>query len=220
MREQTNKQYRWVMSLIRLGLVGGSTLHRDWIHHPCYQSTFSLVCEQSDFKSLLADQLASLQLVVADFSRPRDRDLDGLRRFRESMPDCRVVVLSSELDIPDMVGVLRTGIDGYLLNDISPETFSRLLLLVMSGQKVLPIAFADSLAGNYDRPHEKRLFTKTQHLTDRERQVLQCLAKGHCNKLIARRLNITEGTVKVHIKAVKKKIPAENRTQLALWARS
>lgn len=60
--------------------------------------------------------------------------------------------------------------------------------------------------------------SRSASLSDRERQILQCLVEGYANKLIARRLNIAEATVKVHIKGLLRKINVSNRTQAAIWA--
>jgi DNA-binding CsgD family transcriptional regulator len=90
----------------------------------------------------------------------------------------------------------------------------------MSGEKVLPGSLADVLASNYRDFVASKISTDQSNLTDRERQILRCLLNGYSNKLIARQLDITEGTVKVHLKTLMKKIAAVNRTQAALWARS
>jgi DNA-binding CsgD family transcriptional regulator len=130
------------------------------------------------------------------------------------------VVLSNELNLSDMARVLRAGAVGYLVSELSCEAFSLSLLLVMNGEKVLPGSLADVLAANDRELSTRKIFDERSNLTDRERQILQCLLSGYSNKLIARVLNITEGTVKVHLKALMKKISAVNRTQAALWARS
>jgi DNA-binding CsgD family transcriptional regulator len=90
----------------------------------------------------------------------------------------------------------------------------------MSGEKMLPGSLAAVLASNYRDFVSSKLTNDQCNLTDRERQILRCLLNGHSNKVIARVLEITEGTVKVHLKILMKKISAVNRTQAALWARS
>ena len=85
---------------------------------------------------------------------------------------------------------------------------------------MLPGSLADVLASNYRDFVSSELSNGQANLTERERQTLQCLANGDSNKLIARRLDISEGTVKVHLKTLMRKIAAGNRTQAALWARS
>jgi two-component system nitrate/nitrite response regulator NarL len=210
------------MSLIGVALVGGSTLHREGLRQSLDQSRFAIVAEGRDFSSIVAAVSDNVrpQLVVADFSRQCERDFDGLHRLRDAAPDCRIVVLSNELNFSDLARVLRAGADGYLVTELSREAFSLSLLVVMSGEKVLPGSLADVLASNYREFWASRLSNGQASITDRERQILQCLLSGYSNKLIARVLDITEGTVKVHLKTLMKKISAVNRTQAALWARS
>jgi two-component system nitrate/nitrite response regulator NarL len=204
---------------VSVTLVGGSRLHREWIRQSLDQSRFVVVAEQPNFRSVqtLASDGPSLHLVLAEFSRHADKDFEGLRQLRDAAPDWRIVVLSTELELADLRNVLRAGADGYLVSNISRETLSLSLLLVTTGEKVLPGSLADLLASG----HELRFSTVSRddrHLTERERLILQCLTKGQSNKVIARMLNVTEGTVKVHLKSLMRKISAVNRTQAALWA--
>jgi two-component system nitrate/nitrite response regulator NarL len=89
----------------------------------------------------------------------------------------------------------------------------------MKGEKVLPSTLASMLASD-SRSGNGALINAQKNLTEREKQILQCLLNAYSNKHIARALNISEGTVKVHLKSLMKKISAGNRTQAALWARN
>jgi two-component system nitrate/nitrite response regulator NarL len=149
-----------------------------------------------------------------------EKDFVALRRIRDDVPACRIVVLTNDLNLSDLGRVFRAGADGYLVSDLSPEAFALSLLVIMSGEKILPGVLADVLASNYRDFVTSGLSNDEINLTEREREILRCLLNGHSNKLIARVLDITEGTVKVHLKTLMKKISAVNRTQAALWARS
>jgi two-component system nitrate/nitrite response regulator NarL len=210
------------MRHIDVALVGGGSLHREGLRQSLDQSHFVILGDGRDFSSMqaLVSKGMSPQLVIADFSRQCERDFEGIRRLREAVPDCRIVVLSNELNFSDLARALRAGANGYLVDELSGEAFSLSLLVVMSGEKVLPGSLADVLASNYRDFSANGLSSTDCNLTDRERQILQCLLSGYSNKLIARMLDITEGTVKVHLKTLMKKISAVNRTQAALWARS
>jgi two-component system nitrate/nitrite response regulator NarL len=163
---------------------------------------------------------ATPRLVIADVGRLCEKDFEGLRRIRDAAPDCRIAVLSNDLNLDDLGRVFRAGADGYIVSDISPEAFSLSLLVIVSGEKVMPGSLADVLASNYRDFVSSKLSNDQANLTERQRQILRCLLDGHSNKHIAQVLEITEGTVKVHLKALMRKIPAANRTQAALWARS
>jgi two-component system nitrate/nitrite response regulator NarL len=93
------------------------------------------------------------------------------------------------------------------------------LEIVAAGEKVLPPQLLDVLGENIPRQDAETssISLKGANLTDREMQLLACLVSGMPNKLIARRLNISEATVKVHVKAVLRKLELQNRTQAAMW---
>jgi two-component system nitrate/nitrite response regulator NarL len=208
--------------LIQVTLVGGGTLHQEGLRLSLDKRHFVVVAEMRDLRSMhvLMTKGMQPQLLIADFSRQSDRDFDGLRRLRDAAPDCRTVVLASELILSDLAQALRAGADGYLVSELSSEAFSLSLLVVMSGEKVLPGSLADALASDCNGFSAGKISNDHCALTGRERQILNCLVNGYSNKLIARVLSVSVGTVKVHMKSLMKKIAAANRTQAALWARS
>lgn len=210
------------MSLIDVALIGGSALHREGLRQSLDPTQFVVVFEGRDFSSALTliGSGVSPKLIIADISRPSEKDFEGLRRVHDAALDCRIVFLSDDLILSDIARVFRAGADGYLVSELSREAFSLSLLVIMSGEKVLPGSLAGVLASNYRDFVSSKLTNDQCNLTDRERQILRCLLNGYSNKLIARVLEITEGTVKVHLKTLMKKISAVNRTQAALWARS
>jgi two-component system nitrate/nitrite response regulator NarL len=210
------------MSHIDVALVGGTTLYREGLRQSLDPAHFVVLAECRDFGSLLTliGSGVSPKLIIADISRLSEKDFEGLRRVRDAALDCRIAVLSNDLILSDIGRVFRAGADGYLVSELSRESFSLSLLLIASGEKVLPGSLACVLASNYRDLVSSKLSNDQSNLTDRERQILRCLLNGYSNKLIARVLDITEGTVKVHLKTLMKKISAINRTQAALWARS
>ena len=210
------------MSLIQVALVGGGALHREGLRQSLDPSQFAVIAEGRDFSSVLdlMNKGVSPRLVIADVGRLCEKDFEDLRRIRDAAPECRIAVLSNDLNLDDLGRVFRAGADGYLVSDLSREAFSLSLLVIVSGEKVLPGSLADVLASNYRDFVSSKLSNDQANLTERERQILRCLLDGHSNKHIARVLDITEGTVKVHLKTLMKKISAVNRTQAALWARS
>jgi two-component system, NarL family, nitrate/nitrite response regulator NarL len=210
------------MPLIEVALVGGSALHREGLRQSLDPSHFDVVAEGRHFTSVLTliGTGVSPKLIIADVSRLTEKDFEDLRRIRDAAPGCRIAVLSNDLNLDDLGRVFRAGADGYLVSDLSREAFSLSLLVIMSGEKMLPGSLADLLASKYRDLVDSKLANNRGNLTDRERQILRCLLDGHSNKHIARVLDITEGTVKVHLKALMRKISAVNRTQAALWARS
>ena len=118
--------------------------------------------------------------------------------------------------------------DGFCLEATSPEVLIKSFELVMLGETVVPSAILHSImvgaASDQDQPLQNNTAEpklpdlKACKLSARETEILGCLTKGEPNKLIARKLAITEATIKVHVKAILRKIGAANRTQAAMWA--
>jgi len=122
-----------------------------------------------------------------------------------------------------MVRCFDLGAHGYIIKSIKSEPLSTALKLVSLGEKVLPSALVEALVGHekgpvsfVDNSHD----VKDANLSSRERDVLCCLMEGYSNKVIARKLEVCEATVKVHVKAILRKLDVQNRTQAAIWAKS
>lgn len=201
-------------------LVDKSRLFREGLRKILADSPFSIDQEASTLEeglSLVAD--SPVDLVVFD---PPDElnDLDEpLSEIRSRLPGVRIVVLTDRIRMERLADALSAGVDGYLLKDMSADALQHSLRLVLLGEKVFPTDLAHLLINGRIAPRAglKRLGHE-KGLSDRELQILGCLLNGDSNKLIANHLAITEGTVKMHIKAVLKKINVQNRTQAAIWA--
>lgn len=154
-------------------------------------------------------------MILLDLNMKGMTDLDTLRALRENGEDARIVVFTVSDDRNDVINVLRAGADGYLLKDMEPERLLEHIRQAATGQLTispqLTQVLAQALRGD-DRPKG------IEELTDRERQILRQLAHGYSNKMIARKLDITEGTVKVHVKRVLHKLGMRSRVEAAVWA--
>ena len=143
-----------------------------------------------------------------------------LLTVKEHLPDVHIIILSSRLD-EELIFAFSKNADGYILNDISAEALMRSIDLVMLGEKIFPTAMVDIISRTR-QPWEKRRRSmqpeSNSGLSKREIQVLNCLVNGDSNKVIANNLSITDATVKVHLKAILRKLSVSNRTQAALWA--
>ncbi len=137
----------------------------------------------------------------------------GVAALREICPEAAILVLSESEDPSDVVRALAQGARGYVLKSARAEVLQHVLSLVLAGEiYVPPIVMAQRLGRTRD---EAAAFGK---LTPRERDVLERLVDGLSNKAIAQALSIGEGTVKVHLKAVLRKLEVANRTQAATMA--
>ena len=159
------------------------------------------------------------KIVLVEFDAGTD-DIALLHSIREKFPDIKLVVLAATTrNIHHLARCFEAGADAYLLKNISPDALQQSLKLVLLGEKVFPTRLAALLvSGQVDTHKPATASADLEGLSEREVQILRCLLNGHPNKVIAKKLNITEATVKVHLKGVLKKISAANRTQAAIWA--
>jgi two-component system nitrate/nitrite response regulator NarL len=210
------------MGMTNVVLVGTNNLFRQGLRRLLDPSQFAVAGEARDLEALdtLFEEGLAADLVVADLTGCDENDLNSLQAVRANHAELRIVVLANELCLSDMARWLKAGADGYLVNELSAEALSLSLLLVMKGEKALPSTLAGMLASGSGEASDGTVISGQKHLTEREKQILRCLLHAYSNKHIARALNISEGTVKVHLKSLMKKIAAVNRTQAALWARN
>ncbi|MDH1088270.1 two-component system response regulator NarL [Pantoea brenneri] len=156
-------------------------------------------------------------LILLDLNMPGLNGLDTLSRLREISLSGRVVVFSVSDDEEDVVTALKRGADGYLLKDMEPEALLKALHQAAAGQTVLSETLTPILVARLreDRPAPAR---DINQLTRRERDILQLISAGMTNKAIARKLGISESTVKVHVKYLLKKMNLKSRLEAAVWA--
>ncbi len=160
-------------------------------------------------------------LILLDLNLKGESGLDILTALKEEDPSRRVVMLTVSDAPDDLIGAIRAGADGYLLKDMEPEDLLVRVREALSGSTVIGEALAARLAAalrQEARDSARSPAREIRDLTDRERAVLRCIAEGQSNKLIARALSITEGTVKVHVKHVLKKLGFRSRVEAAVWA--
>ena len=156
-------------------------------------------------RSLLPD------IVVMDLVLPGLSGVDALRRLRRDHPDVKVVVLSSFGGQEAVLSAIHAGAAGYLLKDIGPRELADALRSVAAGGAPLHPQVAATVMRSMNA--EQR-----DPLTPRESEVLQLIARGLTNRLIARELALSEKTVKAHVSAVLAKLGVTDRTQAALYA--
>jgi two-component system nitrate/nitrite response regulator NarL len=160
-------------------------------------------------------------LFLIDLGEDRNLVTHGIGSLRERFPESMVVVLSERYSHGHMVSSLKAGACGYLLKQTSCEALIKSLELVSLGECVFPAQARQLICSedSWETPANQAIAQSSNILSAREVEVLSCLSQGKSNKIIARRWGISEATVKVHVKAILRKIQAKNRTEAALWAR-
>jgi len=165
----------------------------------------------------------SSDIILLDIKMPGMTGIDTLKQLRASGVSAPVVMLTMSREDADLSAALRAGAKGYLLKDIEPEELVPALEAVLQGDNVVAHELVGTLArlvrGN-ERPERSAgsaaaLFAE---LTPRELEILKCIADGSSNKMIARALDITDGTVKLHVKAILRKLGMRSRVEAAVAA--
>jgi DNA-binding NarL/FixJ family response regulator len=155
---------------------------------------------------------ATPDVVLMDLEMPELDGIDAIRTLKESGSEARVVVLTTFSDRDRILGAIDAGALGYLLKDAEPDEIVRGVRAAARGESPLAPRAAQELISD-------RVETRSDvELSPREREVLALVAEGLPNKLIARRLEISERTVKAHLTSVFAQLGVTDRTQAALWA--
>jgi two-component system nitrate/nitrite response regulator NarL len=156
-------------------------------------------------------------LILLDLHMKGMGGIETLKAIREAGVECRVVILTVSDNADDLVAAIRSGADGYLLKDMEPEDLLAAIDQTLNGSTVI----GDRLNGLLARAIREEATAGQRDgatLTRREQEILHGLAQGQSNKLIARNLDITEATVKVHVKNLLKKLGFRSRLEAAVWA--
>jgi DNA-binding NarL/FixJ family response regulator len=154
-------------------------------------------------------------VVLMDLEMPNLNGMDATRALQEAGSAARVVVLTTFSDRDRILGALDAGALGYLLKDADPEEIIRGVRAAARGESPLAPRAAHELIVERTEGQGRGA---DPDLSAREREVLALVAEGLPNKLIARRLEISEKTVKAHLTSVFAQIGVTDRTQAALWA--
>ncbi len=208
------------MEPVRAFLIDSNKLFREGLKRLLDDSPFQIVAEAGNLREAVSAVEGGThpQLILLDLVSGGDEEAEGMRRLRAVLPEARMVILTSELCTRRLANALEAGADGYLMKDLSSDALAQSLRLVMMGEKVFPTHLAALLISGRVNGNGADMPVSRKGLSQREVQILRCLLNGDSNKMIANHLNITEATVKVHLKSLLRKINASNRTQAAIWA--
>ncbi len=156
-------------------------------------------------------------LVLLDLNMRDGDGLDMLRGLRAARSEARVVMVTVSDSGEDVVAALRGGAEGYLLKDMEPEAMLEALQAVAAGRVVIPPQLNHLLAAAL-RGESRPQSAGAAGLTEQELRILEKIAAGLPNKQIGRELDIAEGTVKVHVKHILRKLELRSRVEAAVWA--
>ena len=164
-------------------------------------------------EAVTAAERSCPDVILMDLSMPVLDGVEATRRIVARDPSARVVVLTSFSDNRRILDALEAGASGYLLKHAGPDELLGAIRAAAAGEVPLDPKAARALLDN------RRAVRPDKQLSAREREVLHLVAQGLANKQIARRLAISERTVKAHLTSIFTRLGVSDRTQAALWAR-
>jgi DNA-binding NarL/FixJ family response regulator len=215
-------------------LVGKSILLREGLARILRSANFRISASVSSDDDLRQKklQLHRPLFLIVHTGEDFDAAVEQIELFRDQHPDGRIAVVADHYRIDELASAFRAGANGYFVDAMTCDVFVRSLELVMMGETIFPPAFLPFVL-NPHHPlrchlvepasrHENNtsVLVTTEdlpQLSPREQSILRCLIEGDSNKCIARKVDIAEATVKVHVKAILRKIRVQNRTQAAIW---
>lgn len=153
-------------------------------------------------------------LILLDLSMRGMDGIETLAAMRDAGIGAHIVVFTVSDDRADVISALKNGADGYLLKDVEPDLLVASIHQACSGKMVLSDQLTEILAASFRENDKKQ---DLRELTRRELQILRYIAEGLSNKLIARKLDIAESTVKVHVKHLLRKLGFRSRVEAAVW---
>ena len=161
-------------------------------------------------------------IILLDIKMPGMNGIDTLNALRASGVKAPVLMLTMSREDVDLEAALRGGAQGYLLKDMDPEDLIPALESALRGDNVVAKEMVGALArlvkGGPGEPAPAAVASLFTELTPREHEILSHLAGGQSNKTIARALNITDGTVKLHVKSILRKLGVHSRVEAAVLA--
>ncbi|SHG83731.1 LuxR C-terminal-related transcriptional regulator [Bradyrhizobium erythrophlei] len=214
-------------------LVGKKILLREGLAKILHSANFRILASVSCADDLLPSKLQLQQplFLVVHTGNDFDVAIEQIEILRDQYPGGRIAIVADHYRLGELVSAFRAGANGYFVDVMTCDVFIKSMELVMMGETIFPPPFLSFVLGQEgDRLGEgvlrkeknQAILVTTQdmltpQLSAREKSILRCLIEGDSNKCIARKIDIAEATVKVHVKAILRKIGVQNRTQAAIW---
>ncbi|GAA5784744.1 response regulator transcription factor [Chitiniphilus shinanonensis] len=185
------------------------------------QPDFAVVAEAADgLEGIKRAREHRPDVILLDLNMPGLSGLETMQLLAQDLPECAVVILTVSEEAGELAQALRAGARGYLIKNIDADALVAAIRRAASGEPVI----ADSMTGKLVAQFRAQASApaappvEREKLTPRERDIVACLARGESNKEIARRLDLAESTVKIHIQSVLRKLNLSSRVQVAVYA--
>ena len=208
------------MSHIKIALIDDHTLFRSGIK--------ALLSRQNNLEVIgeAADGLSGVKLVaqtrpdivLLDLDMPVMNGREALAQILSAHPEQTVVMLTVSEDSDDLTECMRLGARGFLLKNINADFLLDSIRKAVDGDNVFSPEMTARLVQSLISPAAPPKNNALSSLTPRELEILGYLAAGHSNKVIARRLDLAESTIKVHVQNILRKLELSSRVQAAVYA--
>jgi len=205
---------------MRLLLVVDHSLFREGLKELLERRGVEVTAAVADWQEGIEQAVSNRpDAMLLDLQVPGMSEVEVLRELRKNRPNLPVAMLTFSLQQDDLVKALRAGANGYLLRTIEPDELITSMQDMIAGNLVLAKEFTGVLAqiinGELDVSGEK---TTLAGLTPREMEILCHISAGKSNKMIAKELSISDGTVKLHVKSILRKLQVNSRVDAAVIA--
>ena len=205
---------------LRVLIIDDHTLFRDGLQSLLERHNIDVIGSLGDGHAgiHLAQELKP-DIVLLDMRRPDISGLEVQKQLQLNNFKPPVAMLTTSNDERDLVEALRNGAKGYLLKDMEPDDVVQALREIVAGETVVAPNLTQILARVVKgEPMPESEPSPIDELTPREAEILSLLAEGQSNKVIARNLGISDGTVKLHVKAILRKLNIHSRVEAAVIA--
>lgn len=211
-------------SPIRVLLIDDHSLFRSGVRQLLQRETDLLVVGEA------ADGLEGIKrakeflpdVILLDLNMPGLSGLETLQILVQDLPQCAVVILTVSEEADELGQALRDGARGYLIKNIDVAALTSGIRRAARGEAVIADSMTAKLVAQFRSQSPQTapaaVAPTRDKLTGREREIVQCLARGESNKEIARRLDVAESTVKIHVQNILKKLNLSSRVQVAVYA--
>lgn len=209
---------------IRILLIDDHSLFRSGVRQLLQrEADFSVVAEAADgVEGIKRAKAFTPDVILLDLNMPGLSGLDTLRLLVQDLPHCAVIILTVSEEADELGQALREGARGYLIKNIEADALTSAIRRAAKGEPVIADSMTAKLVAQFRAqaapPAPPAAPVERDKLTAREREIMQCLARGESNKVIARHLDVAESTVKIHVQNILKKLNLTSRVQVAVYA--
>jgi DNA-binding NarL/FixJ family response regulator len=205
---------------VRILIADDHTLFRDGLRSLLTAQGHEVVGEARNGREAIdLTKKLNPELILMDLSMPELDGLGATRALTAEVPDVKVVILTASEDQASLFDAIKAGAQGYLLKNLEADDFFALLDGASRGEPALTPALAKKLLQEFAKPTAATESHPAEELTAREREVLELMVEGvTSNRKLAKRLGLSENTVKFHVRNILDKLRLHNRAQVVGYA--